>query len=335
MNFTKLLIKYTPAYVTCALMITILTAPILSISLQPTSNQVSAKQLTALSAPTDSKPADVYFNPSEYDITNYSRDDVSLINRGADSEDLLFGAVDIEEDGQDIVAPEDSTFKEDNTVVYINVDEANVRKYPGLDAPVIAEYVAGDSLRRTGIATEWSRVVNAKGVEGYIKSDFLDTNKPKPTATPTPTPKPTTVPKIKPSKPARANTLGEAIAKEAKKYLGVRYRGGYADPSKGFDCSGFTSYVYSRYGIDTPRGTSSYYDAGIIIPYSQIAPGDIIAWDTRKFDRRTTITHVSMYIGGGMMIHASSSNHSVVVVSVAQYREWGCKLLSVHRFIKK
>ena len=139
---------------------------------------------------------------------------------------------------------------------------------------------------------------------------------------------------MKSSSPAVANTLGESIAQEVLKYLGVRYRGAVADPNSGFDCSGLTWYVFNRYGISTPRGTDSYYNAGIVISYSQIAPGDVIAWDTLKNDGRTTISHVGIYIGDGMMVHASSSNNAVVRQSVSQYISYGCKIVSVHRFIK-
>lgn len=327
LRLTQKLLKNIPAYATCTLMIAILCAPILSISLQSNEIDTLATKQVAQDSLKMANLSGENFDASQYEIADYSRDEIVVANRSLDSEDLMFGSVELE-DGEDVIeAPEDKTFTEDNKTVYVDVVKLNMREFPGLDAPIIKVYGFGDTFKRTGISQEWARVVNSSGSIGYVKADYVTTVKP---VTKTNTPKKVTV-----SAPAKANTLGESIAKEAVKYLGVKYRGGQESPTSGFDCTGLTYYVFNRYGISTPRGSSSYYNAGIEIPYSQIAPGDVISWDTRKYDRRTTITHVGIYIGGGKMVHASSTNRKVVIVSVAQYREWGCKLLSVHRFNKK
>ncbi|NCU27883.1 NlpC/P60 family protein, partial [Candidatus Nomurabacteria bacterium] len=144
---------------------------------------------------------------------------------------------------------------------------------------------------------------------------------------PTPTPKP------KYTSPAKANTLGEAIAMEAQRYLGVKYVWAKADPKIGFDCSGLTWYVFNRYGIDTPRGTATYKNAGTIVPYSQIAPGDVISWDVWKDG--SSIDHVGIYIGNGKMVHASSNrrNRAVVVANVKEYTN-SARIVQIHRFYK-
>lgn len=332
MILNKLLKKNASAYVICAVMITVLTAPILTLSLPSGNVNVAAIQdEVAMDSQIDYEPQDTYFDPSEYDVLNYVRDDVSLTNRGSESEDLLFGSVDAGSAEAGITPPADMTFTEDNTTVYLNSDGVNMREFPTTESSILRKCTLSEAVTRTGVNAEWIRIVDSQGVIGYISAEFISDKKPTPTPTPKPKVKTATV---KSSAPAIANSLGESIAQEAQKYLGVRYRGGYADPGTGFDCSGLTWYVFNRYGISTPRGTSSYYGAGIVIPYSQIAPGDVISWDTRKYDNRTTITHVGIYIGNGMMVHASSSNSSVTKVSVSQYSAWGCKIISVHRFIK-
>ena len=61
--------------------------------------------------------------------------------------------------------------------------------------------------------------------------------------------------------------------------------------------------------------------------------GDIICMDTRRRDGKTSITHVGIYVGGGMMIHASSSKGKMVLQNVSQYLGWGVKLITIRRLI--
>lgn len=331
MKLALLLKKNGSAYIISAVMIAILISPILSLPLgSDQSATAAAEQTVMMDSQIDYEPVDSYFDPADYDVKNYVRDDMTLNNRGSASEDLLFGSVETASGETAVTPPPDMTFKEDSATVYILATELNMREYPTVTSPVIQKYTWSQSLKRTGIGEEWDRVVNAAGVTGYIKAEYISTSKPIPSPTPT-----KAVSKKKTiTKTPVTSSVGQAIAAQVKKYIGIRYRGGYADPSSGFDCSGLTWYVFNLYGIDTPRGTSSYYGAGTVISYSNIQPGDVIAWDTRKYDGRTTITHVGVYVGNGMMVHASSSNSRVTTVSVAQYKAWGCKLISVHRFYK-
>ncbi len=270
----------------------------------------------------------VYFDPDDFEPVDEVRTDVILANRGTDPdpEDLLFGAIDETDIPDGASVPPDMTFEDDDTIIFVHYGTLNLRSLPTADSEIIHVFQLGDSMTRTGIGKEWSRVVDPEGREGYVFNELTGTALP----TPTPTPAPTPVPKPRYTEPARANTLGEAIALEAQRYLGVRYRVGGSDPQNAFDCSGLTWYVYRRYGIETPRGTSSYWNAGTIIPYSQIEPGDVISWDAWNNGR---LSHVGIYIGNGMMVHASSSNRAVVKVSVAQYSKY-CRMIRVHRFYK-
>ena len=61
----------------------------------------------------------------------------------------------------------------------------------------------------------------------------------------------------------------------AKQYVGTRYKWGGTTPS-GWDCSGFTSYVYGKVGVNLPRQSGAQRNAGKTVPRSQAKPGDII-----------------------------------------------------------
>jgi cell wall-associated NlpC family hydrolase len=126
------------------------------------------------------------------------------------------------------------------------------------------------------------------------------------------------------------NSSGNAIVDLAYKALGVRYVRGSSSMS-GFDCSGLTSWVYRQVGISVPRSTSGYYTIGESAALADIQLGDIICMDTRRHDGKTSITHVGIYVGNGNMIHASSTNHRVVLQNLSQYLGWGVKLITIRR----
>lgn len=95
----------------------------------------------------------------------------------------------------------------------------------------------------------------------------------------------------------------EALIKTAKKYIGVKYVYGGADP-KGFDCSGYIMYIFGKQGSKVPRGADEQYDIGCRVEGTKrLVKGDLVFFS----DDRREISHVGLYLGNGSFIHASSS----------------------------
>ena len=92
-------------------------------------------------------------------------------------------------------------------------------------------------------------------------------------------------------------TNGRKIAKTAHKYLGVDYVWGSTTTS-GFDCSGFTRYVYKTVGYRIPRNARSQYRR--MHPIKEPSMGDLVFFKTRG----ATISHVGIYVGKRRFIHA-------------------------------
>jgi cell wall-associated NlpC family hydrolase len=120
----------------------------------------------------------------------------------------------------------------------------------------------------------------------------------------------------------------EAVRQTALDLRGSRYRFGGADPSGGFDCSGFVRYVLQQHGIPAPRTAAEQFVAGERVGASDVQPGDLVFF--------TTIapgpSHVAIAIGGGEFVHAPSDG-SVVRVDRLESAYWRDRYLGARRVI--
>ena len=108
--------------------------------------------------------------------------------------------------------------------------------------------------------------------------------------------------------PKHNNNLGSSVVGIARKYLGTPYKYGGNTP-EGFDCSGFTSYVYKQCGITIPRTSGGQGSHGANIPRNQLKPGDIVSFPG----------HVGIYVGGDNFIHSPRPGKNVEVKSLSSY----------------
>ncbi len=116
------------------------------------------------------------------------------------------------------------------------------------------------------------------------------------------------------SKPSRGDSIvsatGNAIVDYAYKFLGTPYKWGGTTPD-GFDCSGFTQYVFKNAaGVSLPRTTYDQINVGVAVSYNDLQPGDLVFPHTG---------HVGIYVGGGQMIHSPSTGDVVKVSSVYKF----------------
>jgi len=118
---------------------------------------------------------------------------------------------------------------------------------------------------------------------------------------------------------AAATTDVLAVIGHALSLDGVRYRPGGMDPSRGFDCSGFVSYVYAQAGIELPHSSAAQFDLLPRIERGALRPGDLVYFRTGRGKR---ISHVGLFLGGDRFIHASSSRTRRVMVSSLGERYW-------------
>jgi peptidoglycan DL-endopeptidase CwlO len=123
------------------------------------------------------------------------------------------------------------------------------------------------------------------------------------------------IPESPPPSAAAANVL-----RTADSYRGVKYVWGGNTPREGFDCSGFTKYVFAKHGITLPRTSREQVRAGRAVApdFGALRPGDLMMFAQPG----EAISHVAIYAGNGRIIHASSSNGGVGYTDLNRGGDW-------------
>ena len=125
-----------------------------------------------------------------------------------------------------------------------------------------------------------------------------------------------------------AASIGESLVNYGKKFMGVPYVFGGTTP-KGFDCSGYTRYVYKSQGVTLPRTADQQYKVGKAVSKSQLAPGDLVFFANTY---KPGISHVGIYAGGNLVLNATSSKGIALVSINSSY--WGPKYAGAKRVIE-
>jgi len=121
--------------------------------------------------------------------------------------------------------------------------------------------------------------------------------------------------KVKAQKIKVAPTGGSAakLIERARQFIGTPYKWGGSGPL-GFDCSGFTQYLYRELGIDLPRVSAQQAASGPRISLDKLRPGDLVAWDNSS--RNNGADHIAIYIGDGKVIQAPKPGDAVKISTI-------------------
>lgn len=187
--------------------------------------------------------------------------------------------------------------------------DINMRSNHSTSATSLGTFSLGTTMSVIGINEGWYKV-KYQGLTGYIRSDYMaivaDQNNSGQKSTAT-------------STSPIATTFGDKVVNFAMQYVGYDYVYGGAAPSEGFDCSGFTYYVYGQLGHPISRTASQQYaNNGQEISKSQVVPGDLLFFSC---DGSGGVSHVGIYIGNNQFVNAE--NHSAgVCVSQLDSSYW-------------
>lgn len=170
----------------------------------------------------------------------------------------------------------------------------NFRSAASTSSTVLGELKNGTAVTVLSTSNGWSKVSYA-GTTGYISADYLVTA--------------SSGTAINPSNTAASVSISakrQSVLNYAAQFLGVPYVYGGSTPS-GFDCSGFTSYVFKNTVGSIPRVAQAQYDATTRVSRDDLLPGDLVFFGSST----SSISHVGIYVGSNQFIHAPSTGDVV------------------------
>jgi len=113
----------------------------------------------------------------------------------------------------------------------------------------------------------------------------------------------------RPARDVPASATARNVIRTGERYLGTPYVWGGDTPREGFDCSGFTRYIFARHGVGIPRTSRQQATVGRRLPrsWSALRAGDLVMFANRG----GRINHVALYVGDGRILHSTSSGGGV------------------------
>ena len=211
--------------------------------------------------------------------------------------------------------------KKTEVTKYVSAETLNMRETANNNAKLINQLKVNTKVTVLETEGTWSKI-KVNGKTGYVASKYLSDKKVDVTSrseeisrgkqnTQTEN---TSSKNESNTQGTSSSASGNNIVAYAKKYMGYKYVSGGSSPSTGFDCSGFTSYVYKQCGISISRSSSAQASNGTAVSKSNLQLGDLVIFNNRA---NTSIGHVGIYIGGNTFIHAGNSGTGVITTSLS------------------
>lgn len=214
-----------------------------------------------------------------------------------------------------------------NKKATVTVETAKVREKATTDSEVLGFLDYGDEITLLEQTGDWYKI-NFESKTGYIKNTLIkvsdetvssrslteereDSNESQETA--------------------QATTSSSDVVNYATQYLGYPYVVGGKNPTTGFDCSGFTRYVFLNFGYSLGSTAASQNSVGDEISRSDLEPGDLILFLN---EAKTGIGHTGIYIGDGNFIHAANPDRGVVTDNLNTNSYYNERFVIARRIVK-
>lgn len=213
--------------------------------------------------------------------------------------------------------------------MYVNSQTVNVRSNPDKSSSIVTQLAINEQVKVISEQNGWSQIT-FDGGEGYISSSLLsDTRQETSRGSSTSRTETNSSNSQSSESNAQSNSTttqngstsssagasnstsssrGSEVLAYAMKFVGYPYVYGGSSPS-GFDCSGFTSYVYKHFGVSLSRTAAGQYSNGTAVSRANLQVGDLVMFGS-------PINHVGIYAGGGRIVHAANPSRGVTTDTI-------------------
>lgn len=184
------------------------------------------------------------------------------------------------------------------TVVVVNGDGLNVREAPDTESAILTQVASGEEMDYLETLDGWIKVA-VDADEAYVSAEYVTVEEKLDTA-------------ITMTELLYGQGVSDVrvdLVEYAKQFVGNRYVWGGTSLTKGADCSGFVLSVFKKYGISLPHHAASQAGYGTKISAGELQPGDLVFYG----NKRGSINHVAIYIGGGQVVHASNERTGIKI----------------------
>lgn len=209
-----------------------------------------------------------------------------------------------------------------NKTGYITTDGINFREKADTDSKVLKTFATNAKVTILKEEGNWYKIKH-NDKEGYVLKTYVSEKKvAEVTSRSSARREETSTTQVEEKKQEETKTetttketssKGSEVVAMAKKYLGSRYVYGGSSPS-GFDCSGFTMYIYKQFGVSLPHSATAQSSKGTKVEKKDLQPGDMVFFTDYKTGKG--IGHCGIYVGGGSFIHASTEKTGVITSSI-------------------
>lgn len=202
---------------------------------------------------------------------------------------------------------------------YISASSVNVRESASTSAKVITTLTRNTAVTIAGKENGWAKITTSSGVSGYVSSEYIsyeqvqstnrsDSERPQKIVD-----LPNTTADVTESEDTNELvSKGEEVVEYAKTLLGKAYVYGGVGPNS-FDCSGFTKYVYSKFGMNLSHSASAQANIGTTVSKANLQLGDMIFFSQGG----SSIGHVGIFVGNNSFIHAANPQKGIVITSLS------------------
>jgi len=179
------------------------------------------------------------------------------------------------------------------STAYVTTDILNLRSKASTSSKILTKLSKNVKITILSHTSGWDKVKASNGKIGWVSNKYVSTKK---------------------TSRGGSSSVAQSIIDYAKRFIGSNYSYGGSSPS-GFDCSGFSQYVFNHYNINLERTADSQAGQGAYVSKSDLIAGDLVFFDTNG--GHNSINHVGVYIGGGRFIHSSNYRYGVIVTDLS------------------